>query len=81
MTSLHDTCSHGKTWSQECVDCAAISENETLQHCAGMALRAAAFYEENPGYVQPATIVDLYRAVSRIALIADAINKEGRSNG
>ena len=79
--SLPDTCSHSKTWNEDCPECSAISENETLQHCAGMALRAAAFYEKHPGLVQPATIIDLYRTVARIAMLAGDDTKEGRSNG
>jgi hypothetical protein len=75
--SVPDKCSHGKTWVEECADCDAVSEDVTLlQHCACLARRAAAFYEKNPGYVQPATIIDLYRTVARIAELAGAASKQ-----
>lgn len=31
--------------------------------------KAAAFYEQSPGLVQPATIIDLYRAIARLAAL------------
>lgn len=74
---MHDKCSHGKTWDEQCADCESISQHENLQYCAGMAKRAAAFYEKNPGYVQPSTIIDLYRTVARIAELAAASEAKG----
>lgn len=60
-------CSHGKSWEEQCTDCEAISEDESLQFLSGLCRRAAAFYEKNPGLIQAATIVDLYRAIARLA--------------
>lgn len=75
--NIPDKCSHGKTWEEQCADCESISKAESLQWCAGMARRAAAFYEKYPGHIQPATIIDLYRTVARIAELAASNEAKG----
>lgn len=37
--------------------------DQLLQDCE----RAADFYAEKPGYVQPATTIDLYRTIAKLA--------------
>ena len=47
-----------------------------LQKLAIDAEKAARFYEEKPGLIQPATTVDIYRAISRLAVAVEQLASE-----
>lgn len=69
-------CSHGVSFNDDCPKCTEVGEDESLRWCADLCHRAANFYEKNPGLVQPATIVDLYRTIARLAAVVETSAKE-----
>jgi hypothetical protein len=69
--NLPTPCSHGVSFNDDCPECTAISKDESLRLVSDLCHRAAVFYEKNPGLVQPATIVDLYRTVARLAAVVE----------
>lgn len=66
-------CSHGVSFNDDCPQCTAIGKDESLRWVEDLCHRAANFYEKHPGLVQPATIVDLYRTVARLAAVVDSL--------
>jgi hypothetical protein len=61
---------------------AKVNENDDvppsiLERMARDCDKAARFYEDKPGLVQPATIVDLYRTIALLARVTDAATDDG----
>lgn len=65
-------CGHGIGWDSDCPACDAIWQEDKLRWVIADAEKAARFYEQNPGLVQPATITDLYNTVTRLAKLVGA---------
>lgn len=70
-------CKHGKTWDEPCAECERVwLENVTMPQIARSCERVAQFLEEQPGLAtDPRVMIDLYRAVGRLAY------NLGRNNG
>ena len=50
-----------------------MSERALIETLIADCEKAATFYEQSPGLVQPATIVDLYRSIARLAALLKPI--------
>lgn len=71
-TTIPKRCSHGVGWDADCPACDAIWQEDKLRWVIADAAKAARFYEQSPGAVQAATIIDLYNTVARLAKLVGA---------
>lgn len=66
----HDKCSHGKAWTEDCHECAAVWKIEQMRWLIRYADGVVEFLEKSPGMVtDPRIVIDLYRTISRLAKI------------